>query len=185
VAGKSSARSKHFSVSQEIQDELVEDIEGFLQQAYAIGQQHGQAMLPVERAISLSSPRNLLDRAKSIVSGIIDHVQDAISKALDRGDEQDSDLSQADIIDMTMNDLIDSMPELIAETETVGIVEGAVLDTLKDGGVAQVQWVADPDACEECQQLAESDPVDVGSDFLGGIDGPPMHPRCRCNVVPV
>lgn len=141
-------------------------------------------MLPSERAISLGGTRDLLNRAKSIVAGILDHVREAISNALDNGDDLGDGLSQADIVGMTMNDLIESMPELIAETETVGVIESAVLNTLKDGGVQQMQWLCEPDACEDCQHLADSDPVDVNEEFEGGVDGPPLHPHCRCQIAP-
>jgi hypothetical protein len=140
-------------------------------------------MLKSHRRGVLSGARNLLSRARDIVAGLIDHVRESIQKAL--GKEQDEDgerLSQSDIVDTTINDLIDELPELIAETETVSAIESSVMDTLKDGGIQKVRWLAEPDACPMCRELAESEPIDVGDEWNGGINNPPLHPRCRCVV---
>lgn len=133
----------------------------------------------------MSTPRNWLAHARDIVAGLIAHVGESIQKAL--GKEQDEDgeqLSQTDIVDTTINDLIDELPELIAETETTGAIESTVLDTLKSGGVQQYRIVTEPDACVMCLHLADQGPMDINGELEGGIT-PPFHPRCRCNLVPV
>jgi len=177
----------HFTVSQELQDELIDDIHTMLQQAQTMGAQIGQQMVDTQdRAISVpASARNLLQRAKDIVSGIIDHVRDSIGKALGKEQPEDEPLNQSEIVDQTMNDLIDQLPDLVAETEVHAEMERSVLDTMQQAGVQKMQWVAEDDACDECATLAESDPVDVeDGEWEGGVSGPPLHPRCRCNVVP-
>lgn len=152
-----------------------------------MGATHAQTMLKSHRRGVLSGSRNLLSRARDIVSGLIDHVRESIGKALDKEqtDEDGEELSQSDIVDTTINDLIEELPELIAETETVGAIESSVLDTLKDGGVQRIRWLAEPDACPMCQELAESEPISVNDEWQGGVSSPPLHPRCRCVVVPV
>ena len=159
------------------------DVQALLQEAASIGVTHAQAMLKSQRRAVMSVPRNWLAHARDIVAGLIDHVRESIGKAL--GKEQDEDgetLSQSDIVDATMNDLLDQLPDLIAETEITGAIESAVLGTLKDGGVQRVRWLAEPDACPMCQELAESEPVDVSvGEWKDGIT-PPAHPRCRCQV---
>jgi hypothetical protein len=175
-------------VLQAIQDELVEDVQALLQEAQAIGTAHAQVMLKkLNRAFVIGSYRNLFKQAKNIVSGIIDHVSESIQKAL--GKEQDEDGEQSspsDVVDETINDLIDELPELVAETEITGAIESAVLGTLKDGGVQRVRWIAEPDACAMCRELAEQGAIDAdGGEFLGGISSPPLHPRCKCNLAPV
>jgi hypothetical protein len=139
-------------------------------------------MLKSHRRGAVSGARNLLSRARDIVSGLIDHISEAIKKALgkEQDDEDGEQLSQSDIVDMTVNDLIDELPELIAETETTGAIESAVLDTLKDGGVQRVRCENEPDACNMCRALADQGAIDINGEFEGGITLP-AHPRCRCH----
>ena len=187
AAGSKSTTAPYFTVSQSIQDELITDVEALLQEAASIGANNAQSMLKSHRRAMLSTPRNWLAHARDIVSGLIDHVRESIGNALGK-EQDDSDgeqLSQTDIVDTTINDLIDELPELIAETETTGAIESSVLDTLKSGGVQRVRWVAEPDACPMCQELAEQEPIDANGEFLGGVSSPPLHPRCRCQVIGV
>lgn len=54
-------------------------------------------------------------------------------------------------------------------------VEGGLLDK-----TSRRAWIATDDACEDCQAL---DGVEVGLEEEypeEGVDGPPLHPRCRC-----
>lgn len=153
-----------------------------LHEAALIGTAHANTMLKSHRRSIGSVVRDTLAHARDIVAGLIDHVRESISNALGKGQSDDSQgeqLSQSDIVDTTINDLIDELPELIAETETTGAIESTVLDTLKSGGVQQYRIVTEPDACVMCLHLADQGPVDIGSVML------PFHPRCRCQVQPV
>lgn len=150
-----------------------------MQEAASIGATHAQVMLKSHRRAMLSGARNWLAHARDIVAGLIDHVRESIGNALgkEQSDDDGEQLSQTDIVDTTINDLIDELPELIAETETTSAIESAVLDTLKDGGVQRGIIVTEPDACVMCLQKADQGPVDINSITL------PFHPRCRCQVV--
>lgn len=188
AAGSKSTTAPYFTVPQSIQDELITDVEALLQEAASIGATHAQTMLKSHHRAVLSGARNWLAHARDIVAGLIDHVRESISNALSKGQSDDSDgeaLSQTDIVDTTINDLIDELPELVAETETTSAIESSVLDTLKSGGVQRVRWVAEPDACPMCQELAESGAIDADGEFEGGLSSPPAHPRCKCNVIAV
>lgn len=75
---------------------------------------------------------------------------------------------------------------LIARTETLralnesrlaGIQEAA-RHGLVDPELAVVVWVANPDACPECQAL-EGTEASIGTGF---VEGPPAHPNCRCTI---
>lgn len=154
-----------------------------LHEAATIGASHAQGMLKAHHRSVWSGTRDLLSRARDIVNGLLDHVNDAISKALGNEQDEEEQLSQADIVDATMNDLIEQLPELIAETETVSAIEQSVVDTLKDGGVQRIAWIAEPDACPMCLELAAQGPIPADSEWEGGISSPPLHPRCRCVVI--
>lgn len=180
-----STSQPYITFSLQAQNELIDAIAGLLQEAYAIGQQHGQAMLPQERAISFSGTRDFLARAAEIVSGIIEHVQDAISNAFGKAQAGNGQsLSQTDIVDTTMNNLIDQMPELVAGDEVTTAVEGAVFDTLQDAGIPEIRSVSEGDnrVCQRCLDNEEAGPIPLGSTFPSGDACPPFHNRCRCNL---
>lgn len=182
MAGEVSSRGKHFTVSQEIQDELVEDMASILEQAQSIGVRHGQQMAGKQERGLVSGIKNVVSWAKDIVLGIMDRISSAIDDALSGGEDEDKEMSEADIVDATMNDLIEQMPDLIAETEVQDAVESAVVDTIREAGAPKMIWVADPDACPLCQELVDQGAIDVSGEWNNGVSNPPLHPRCRCEV---
>jgi SPP1 gp7 family putative phage head morphogenesis protein len=80
----------------------------------------------------------------------------------------------------------DERSETIARTETAfADVAGNLAAYKASGQVAGKQWIVADSCCDECQDL---DGVTVGldEDFPGdGGDGPPLHPNCRCDVLPI
>ncbi len=93
----------------------------------------------------------------------------------------------------------------IARTEEARAVSRGSLETWKASGIVEgVEWLCAPDACEFCLQLqAEHRIVPIGEAFMAQgseitlADGrsmalgysdimhPPVHPNCRCDIVPV
>ncbi|QDD62655.1 phage portal protein (plasmid) [Herbaspirillum seropedicae] len=76
--------------------------------------------------------------------------------------------------------------EMIARTETAfADVAGNMEGYRASGQVAQKQWAASADCCDDCQAL-DGEVVDLDDNFPNdGGDGPPLHPKCRCDVLPV
>jgi SPP1 gp7 family putative phage head morphogenesis protein len=76
--------------------------------------------------------------------------------------------------------------EMIARTESAKAdVAGNIEGWRVSGVVDKKEWIAAPDCCDDCQEL-DGQIVDLDDSFDGdGGDGPPLHPRCRCNVLPV
>jgi len=81
--------------------------------------------------------------------------------------------------------------EMIARTETISAAsEGqrALWAEAKDNGLLDEEatwqvWIASPDACAVCLEIADGEPVLLGASFdgpNGPIPGPPAHPSCRC-----
>lgn len=77
----------------------------------------------------------------------------------------------------------------IARTETIAALTGGQL-RLWDRAVAAgwirparmvKQWIVTPDdvLCPKCEGLTEA-VADLGTNFPGGVAGPPLHPHCRC-----
>lgn len=76
--------------------------------------------------------------------------------------------------------------ETIARTETAYADVQGNLEGYRASGVVQgKQWIiAQDEFCDDCNDL---DGVIVGLDeqFPDGGDGPPLHPNCRCDILPV
>lgn len=79
----------------------------------------------------------------------------------------------------------DDRAEMIARTETAFADVQGNLDAYKQAGIEAKEWKASQDACDECENL-EGVIVPIDEDFPDdGGDGPPLHPNCRCDVLPV
>lgn len=52
------------------------------------------------------------------------------------------------------------------------------------GVVDRVEWQLGPDPCPECESLGGK-VVGIDEEFADGIDTPPAHPNCTCNLMPV
>lgn len=80
----------------------------------------------------------------------------------------------------------DSRATMIARTELAyAHVGGNLAGYQATGEVVGKRWLISADACEECQQL-DGVVVGINDSFPnGGGDGPPLHPNCRCDIVPV
>ena len=76
--------------------------------------------------------------------------------------------------------------ETIARTETAyADVQGSLEGYRASGVVVAKVWITAPDCCDECEAL-NGVTVDLDEPFPDdGGDGPPLHPRCRCDVLPV
>ena len=74
--------------------------------------------------------------------------------------------------------------ETIARTETAAAdVQGALIGWQASGVVTGKQWlVADANECDLCAEL-DGEVVELDGEFPDG--DPPLHPNCRCTVLPV
>lgn len=97
---------------------------------------------------------------------------------------------------------IENRSERIARTETIYASNESANETYRQLGVKQKEWLANPGACEFCQEL-DGTIIEINGTFLAegetltGINGgvidityddkthPPLHPNCRCTVIPV
>jgi SPP1 gp7 family putative phage head morphogenesis protein len=80
-------------------------------------------------------------------------------------------------------DFSEDRADMIARTETAfADIAGNQALYRESGMVEKLRWiVADEDPCDECVGKGDADiNVDAGEDEL-----PPLHPNCRCDVVPI
>ena len=106
-----------------------------------------------------------------------------------------------------INNIYDSATDVrstrIARTETIHLSNLASLEAMQYlPSVVGKEWIANPDACEFCQPLHKQ-VVQLNTNFVNlgevvsGLDGgsyvadyedvehPPLHPNCRCTIIPV
>lgn len=76
--------------------------------------------------------------------------------------------------------------EVIARTETAyADVEGNLEAYRQSGVVQRKEWITGDGCCDLCDEL-DGVVVDLEDDFPNeGGSGPPLHPNCRCDVLPV
>lgn len=77
---------------------------------------------------------------------------------------------------------------LIARTETAAAdVQGNLMAYAASGVVTHKQWITGEGCCEKCDEL-DGTVVALDEQFEADgelIDGPPFHPRCRCDLLPI
>ena len=81
--------------------------------------------------------------------------------------------------------------ERLARTESIRGSNQGALETYRTSGVVdRVMWLATPTekTCEQCMGL-DGKVVELGEDFFdadyGDGNAPPVHPNCRCTVLPI
>ncbi len=111
-----------------------------------------------------------------------------------------------------VNDVYDELDgyraERLARTETLKASNSATLEAYRQTGyVTGMKWADNPGACEICVELAAEDAISLDETFreLGSsvdyedengdpqsyaidyepIDTPPVHPNCRCTIIPI
>jgi SPP1 gp7 family putative phage head morphogenesis protein len=77
--------------------------------------------------------------------------------------------------------------EMIARTETIRASNQAALEAFRQSGVVDYKiWIASDDACDECLELADMDPIPLDDEFTTTdyetVLAPPRHPACRCSL---
>ena len=71
----------------------------------------------------------------------------------------------------------------IAITETNRAISRATVERYQNYGLQEMEW-ATSSPCDKCAQN-EGQVVTIGSSFDSGATQPPVHPNCRCALLPV
>ena len=128
------------------------------------------------------------EHAAELVTEIQQTTRDGLNELVDtalKAGATNAELAEA-IAEYTGFD--DVRCDLIATTETAfADVQGNLAGWKESGVVEGKTWiVAQDEVCDECEAMDDqSVPLDDSFDYDGeAVDGPPGHPRCRCDVVP-
>lgn len=74
--------------------------------------------------------------------------------------------------------------QTIARTETNRAFNSANYSVYKDAGVGKIRWLQASDDVDDLCNL-QGETVKIGQLFSNGYARPPVHPNCRCSIVPV
>lgn len=126
-------------------------------------------------------------RSAHLITGLEETTRESMKSIIALGIENGASArSLADEIENSFS-FSEERALMIATTELAYADVQGNLDAYKESGVVEgKQWiVSQDDFCDDCLEL---DGVIVGldEDFpLDGGDGPPLHPNCRCDVIPI
>jgi SPP1 gp7 family putative phage head morphogenesis protein len=115
---------------------------------------------------------------KDLTNTTVNDIGNSIADALEQG------LSANQAAKLIRRNVASSSRALmIAITEQNRAMSAATINRYKEMQIMQMEWeVSDP--CDKCAQNANQ-VVPVGGTFNSGDTQPPVHPNCRCALLPV
>ena len=76
--------------------------------------------------------------------------------------------------------------ELMARTTSIWAYNNGAMQAYREEGIGAVEWVATIDGLTDPVCAAtDGEQQEIGKPFSNGVEQPPVHPNCRCAVVPV
>ena len=145
---------------------------------------------------SIREGQPVYDSAKQIRAMVGMNEPQAMAAANYRRELIDSGLSEARVdtlFDRYVEKKIRERATMIARTETLQALGEGEREEWKSaqeegllGKDARIEWMgtADEHMCDDCTEL-DGTSVPMGDSFPGGVEGPPLHPSCRCSAVVV
>lgn len=119
-------------------------------------------------------------RIEDITNSTRDMLKTSVEQAIRDG------LSTQELADLLADDraFSDDRANTIARTELAFANVNGTVDGYRESGVVKgLEWLVSPDdTCDDCMEM-----VGKEGSLENGFDGdfPPLHPNCRCDVVPV
>ena len=126
---------------------------------------------------------NVINFARQVNETTNASIREAVARGVEAG-EGISDI--ANRVASVFDEAEGYRSELIARTEVIRNSNMAAEESYVQAGVEKKQFFVTPDdaLCEECAELAD-EIVPVGEAFSSGDYTPPLHPSCRCTILPV
>jgi hypothetical protein len=159
-------------------------IASFLEKAQALGHGYAQQQLArLERSIAGNVVKGgaltwAIEQARSLIDRALSWAKDLFASKV----EQLGDDASEEDIEQALEDTAETVSDTLALTEIQDTIEQEVMDVLQGAGVAMIQAVNEPDACDLCVQNAEAGPIPIGTPFPSGHTSCPFHGRCRCHI---
>jgi len=174
--------------------EIMDEISSSIRKVYAEANAQAVASVGVDSSgYSLQHADELAikyaeERAADQIAGISDTTREDLRSLITEsvGEGQ----SAADLADQIEDSFAFSpqRAETIARTELAEAhVQGNLQGWRDTGAVSQKRWIVGGGCCSDCDEM-DGAVVDLDEDFEtddGPIDGPPLHPNCRCDIEPL
>lgn len=137
--------------------------------------------------------KTLFARNFAELNGITDAVSQQISRELATGlSEGVSPTEMARRLTDRVSKIGKTRATTLARTEIINSHTEAALQRYEQQGVdtvgiepeVEIETAGDNDVCAECQAAAAQGPWSI-DEFRGSAYEPPLHPNCRCTVLPV
>lgn len=134
--------------------------------------------IPAADLLNSGGLADLLAQTETTIKGIegttLDRLGNLLADGVSRGESVDT-------IAGSLGDYLDDPARafMIADTEASRAVSQASMDGYGVAGVAEVDWLSSPGACELCMAHSGNSPFPL-------LDAPsqPAHPYCRCSYSP-
>ncbi len=146
----------------------------------------------------------LRESTHKMASNFNDETLEALNKTLAEGIQAGEALGDLkNRVEETYDGAKGYRAERVARTETLSASNEATNEAYRQTGyVKEKEWYVNPGACEECEpfsgktiplddsflkegQSYEDANGDVHENTYSDVDSPPLHPNCRCTIIPV
>lgn len=120
------------------------------------------------------------DVAGTLTDGVIAGVARVLAGA-------DGDMAAADLADTMRAAVADgSLASTLVMTQITALTGRSALAYYQANTTGMLQWVGVPDAsiCQDCLNNVNAGPRRAGEPWPSGDTAPPVHPLCRCGLVP-
>lgn len=181
-------------VKKAIADPDPSALEKLYRAAWKAGTTAAEALTGTTKADAAAATPSVLDELLKLAGAIwqdiagwtSDRIATTVTEALTSGEHADV-RSIAKQINAIVDDPIRA--EMIAQTECTRAMTGAALATYKEFGTERLEFLTaddedvdggDPDG--PCAENEDHGPIPIDGEFPHGM--PPVHPRCRCTVIP-
>jgi DivIVA domain-containing protein len=164
--------------------DLAERVRGDLmvlvQESYAAGQSTAGSILGVETGRPKPAKLDVPDHSEEFAAGL----KDALANVAGSAGEQGPRALSASLSRVYRAWRTDEAERRLREYASTAFHRG-ILAGAASAGASTVSWVLAGRGCTSCRAAAKAGSVAINSDFPG-VDGvPPVHPGCRCTIVPV
>jgi hypothetical protein len=116
-----------------------------------------------------------------LAKGINNTTKDRIKEQLKTSLQLNENRQQlTDRIDNVINNPVRA--QMIAQTESIRAFTTARLETAKRIGGYKKVWLTHGANDNLCTEPEAEGAIEIDTPFIGGYDGPPAHPNCRCYI---
>jgi len=147
------------------------------------------AELGVEVNFDVTNPKVIKwikKRCGNLIKDILDTTKNKLRKTLAEGIAEGEKISSlASRVSAVYDEAKGYRAIRIARTETITASNQGALQAYDQSEVVKKkEWLIAGDACDDCIPM-NGEKVKLHSNFSCGVSTPPLHPNCRCTILPV